>query len=80
MMEIFLSMHLDILTCPNILDPLDCFVRHAWCALSVYFCDENILGQSDCFVRHAWFALSVFFCDGKTLHKAVGILRSPKYY
>ena len=44
-MENSCSRHLEFWACPNILDQLelDCFVRHAWFALSVFFCDGKFL-------------------------------------
>ena len=67
----------------------DCFVRHAWYALSVSFRGKFLAEGSwnfdlvqlfldswiaECFVRHVWYALSVFSGDGKFLLEAVGIL------
>ena len=42
-MEISCSRHLLFWACPYILDHLDCFVRHTWFALSIFFCDGNFL-------------------------------------
>ena len=47
---------LEFCACANILNHSDCFVRHAWCALSVLFCDGKFLPK-------AVFILSLFqFC------------------
>ena len=37
------SRELEFWACPNVLDQLDCFDRHAWFALTVFFCDGKFL-------------------------------------
>ena len=39
----FLLRQLEFWACPNTLDKLDCFVRHVWFSLSVFFRDRKFL-------------------------------------
>ena len=42
-MEIICSRQFEFGACPNILDQLDCYVRHTWLALSNFFPDGKFL-------------------------------------
>ena len=75
-MEIFWLRQLGFRTCPYILDKLDCFVRHQWFTLSVFFHDGKLLLETveifsllkkildnwiaDCLIWHAYHYLFSF--------------------